>query len=141
MSQNIHVHAFPLPKLDQGWIHYPILAKKRRNHLTGRGILGKVTLKNKKCLLNVLQFCFCFFVLVFWLRGMWDLNSPSQDGTRTLCTGRPSLNHCTTKGAPGKGFLLLKRHPQARNRYFPALDGRCDVWSGCIHLATIREPV
>ena len=66
------------------------------------------------------------YVLVFWLRGMWDLNSPTQDGTRTPCAGRQSLNHWTTREVPGKGFLLLKRHQQGRNSYFSALDGR--VW-------------
>ena len=34
-----------------------------------------------------------FYVLVFWPRGMWDLSSPTRDGTCTLCIGRQSLNH------------------------------------------------
>ena len=29
-----------------------------------------------------------FYVLVFWLRGMWDLNSLTRDRTRTSCIGR-----------------------------------------------------
>ena len=29
-----------------------------------------------------------FYVLAFWPQGMWDLNFPTRDGTRTLCVGR-----------------------------------------------------
>ena len=46
-----------------------------------------------------------FYVLVFWLRGVWDLNSPTRDRTHTPCTGRRSLNHWTTKVVPM--FLLF----------------------------------
>ena len=41
-----------------------------------------------------------FYVLVFWLGGMWDLSSPTRDQTRTPCIGRRSLNHWTTKEVP-----------------------------------------
>ena len=34
-------------------------------------------------LLNLLQYCFSFMLLVFWTQGMWDLNSPTRDGTCT----------------------------------------------------------
>ena len=42
-----------------------------------------------------------FYVLVFWLRGLWDLSSPTtRDRTRTLGTGRQSLNHWTAREVP-----------------------------------------
>ena len=31
---------------------------------------------------------------------MWDLRSPTRDGTCTLCIGRQSLNHWTARGRP-----------------------------------------
>ena len=34
-----------------------------------------------KPLLNLLQYCFCFFVLFFWPQCMWDLNSLTRDRT------------------------------------------------------------
>ena len=36
-----------------------------------------------------------FYVLSFWLRGMWDLISPNRDRTCTPCIGRQNLNHWT----------------------------------------------
>ena len=41
-----------------------------------------------------------FYVLVFWLRGMWDLSSPTRDRTLTPCIKRQSLNHWTTREVP-----------------------------------------
>ena len=38
-----------------------------------------------------------FHVLAFWPRGMWDLSSPTRGQTWTLCFGRQSLNHWTTR--------------------------------------------
>ena len=32
-----------------------------------------------------------FYVLVFWLRGMWNLSSLTRDRTHTPCIGRQSL--------------------------------------------------
>ena len=46
-----------------------------------------------------------FYVLVFWLRGIWDLSSPMRDRTRTPCIGRRSLNHWTAREVPGLWFL------------------------------------
>ena len=39
-----------------------------------------------------------FYVLFFWLRGMWDLSSP--------CIGRRSLNHWTTREVPSSYSLV-----------------------------------
>ena len=38
-----------------------------------------------------------FYVLVFWLWGMWNLSSPTSDQTQASCSGRPSLKHWTTR--------------------------------------------
>ena len=46
-----------------------------------------------------------FYVLVFWPWGMWDPNSPTQDGTHTPCIGRWSLNHWTAREV--SIFILL----------------------------------
>ena len=56
--------------------------------------------------MNLLQYCFFFYVLVFWPRGMWDLSSPTRDRTLTPCIGRQSLNHWTTREVPA---LLIFR--------------------------------
>ena len=48
-----------------------------------------------------IEFLLLFYVLVFWLRGMWDLSSPTRDRTRTPCIGMRSLNHWTTREVPG----------------------------------------
>ena len=53
-----------------------------------------------KSSLNLLQYCFCFMFLVFWLRGMWDLSSPTRDWTCTPCAGSQSPNHGTTREVP-----------------------------------------
>ena len=44
----------------------------------------------KKYLLDSLQYQFCF---MFWLTGLWDLNSQTGNQTHTPCIGRCSLNH------------------------------------------------
>ena len=41
-----------------------------------------------------------FYVLDFWLRGMWDLSSPTRDWTYAPCIERGSLNHWTTREVP-----------------------------------------
>ena len=52
-----------------------------------------------KSLLNLLQYCFCFYDLVFWPQGMWDLSSPSRDWPYPL-TGRWSLKPLKHQGSP-----------------------------------------
>ena len=61
-----------------------------------------------KSLLNLLRHCFSFFyVLVFWLRGMWEFSSMTRDGTATplqlpaleakvLTAGPPGKPHCVS---------------------------------------------
>ena len=48
-----------------------------------------------------------FYVLVFWLRGMWDLNFPTRDWTHTPCSGRWSLNQWTSRKIPTAFFFIL----------------------------------
>ena len=48
-----------------------------------------------------------FPVLVFWLRGMWDLSSRTRDQTHTPCIGRRSLNHWTGREVPTLVVLIL----------------------------------
>ena len=50
-----------------------------------------------KSLLNFSQYCL-FYVLVFWLQGMWDLRSLTRDGPHTPCVGRYKV---LTIGPPG----------------------------------------
>ena len=47
------------------------------------------------------------YVLVFWPRGMWDLNSPTRDPTHNPCIGRWSLNHWIAREVPP--FQILQR--------------------------------
>ena len=42
---------------------------------------------------------------------MWDLSSPTGDGTRTPCIGRRSLNHWTAREVPEKSWFS---DPQSR---------------------------
>ena len=46
-------------------------------------------------------------VLLFWLRGVWNLSSPTRDGICTPCVGRRSPKHWTTREVPGKKFKFL----------------------------------
>ena len=41
-----------------------------------------------------------FYILSFWLWGMWDLSSLTRDRTCILCIGRWSLNHWTAREVP-----------------------------------------
>ena len=51
-------------------------------------------------------FIFFFLILVFWPRGIWDLNSPIKDQTHTLCIGSWSPNHWSP-GHPGEVILEI----------------------------------
>ena len=65
--------------------------------------------------LNLLQYCFWLFVLVFCPQEMWDLSSLTRDQTLTLCIGRQSLNHRTTREVPPGP--VLPQHPITLNIY------------------------
>ena len=53
----------------------------------------------------MLQCRFCFMFWFFWPWSMWDLSFPAGYGTHTLCAGRQSLYHWTTREVPGQLFL------------------------------------
>ena len=60
-----------------------------------------------KSLLNLLQCCFFFYVLVFWLPGMCNLSSLIRDQIHIPCNGRWSLNHWTAREVPAAYSLKL----------------------------------
>ena len=51
-----------------------------------------------------------FYVLGFWLQGMWDLSFPTRDRTHNPCIGRQSLNHWTAREVPAWLLLLCSSH-------------------------------
>ena len=57
-----------------------------------------------KVFIEFVTVLFLFSVLVSWLQGVWDLSCPTRDGTHTLCIGRLSLNHWTTRETPHSNF-------------------------------------
>ena len=65
-----------------------------------------------KSLLNLLQYFFCFCVLVPWLQGMWDPSYLTRVQTHTLCTGRRSLKPWTSTEVPSEGFLNITKVPE-----------------------------
>ena len=48
-------------------------------------------------LLNLLQYCFCVYVLVFGLQGLCALTSPTREWTHAPWVARQSLKHWTTR--------------------------------------------
>ena len=46
-----------------------------------------------------------FYVVAFWLQGMWDLSFLTRCWTHTPFSGRWSLNHWTTREVPDLSFL------------------------------------
>ena len=62
-----------------------------------------------KSLLNFFFFTILLllYVLTFWPPGKWDLSSLTKDQTHSLCLGRQSLNHWSTREIPVISFLLL----------------------------------
>ena len=69
-----------------------------------------------KVFIEFVTVLFLVYALVFWLQGMWDLSFPSRDRTHTLCIGRQSLNHWTTREVPFhnvlQGFTVLPGLPR-----------------------------
>ena len=54
-----------------------------------------------KPLLDLVQYYFCIMFWFFWLRGMWDLSSPTRDQTHTPCVRRWGLHHWTSREVRG----------------------------------------
>ena len=64
-----------------------------------------------KGFLEFVTILFLFYVLVFWLRVMWDLSFPTRDWTFTPCIGRLSLNYLTAREVPKLWtFMFLVLH-------------------------------
>ena len=49
-----------------------------------------------KVFIECITILLVFYVLVFWVRGTWDLNSFDQGLNSHPCIGRQSLNHWPT---------------------------------------------
>ena len=50
--------------------------------------------------LNQIKVCFLFFNFLAALHGMWDLSSPTRDGTCTLCSGSTESQPLDLQGSP-----------------------------------------
>ena len=64
-----------------------------------------------------------FYVLVFWLWGLWDPSSPTRNWTPTSCAGRWSLNHRLPRKSLERAFKLLELHVkriESNTRWVPA---------------------
>ena len=72
-----------------------------------------------KSLLNLLQYCFCFMFWFYWPQGMWDLSFPTMHQSCTPCTGRWSLNHCTTREVSHHRFLPKRFLSPGRRQMSP----------------------
>ena len=57
-----------------------------------------------------------FYVLVFWLRGMWGLSSPTRDRIHAPCFGSGNLNCWTIREVPPSLFLEI--FPYSSNEVF-----------------------
>ena len=75
----------------------------------GPKLLQKKILTFKKSLfVEFVPVLFLFYVLYFWLQGMWNLSSPTRDRTHTSCIRRWSLNHWTYREVlPSYFFCVL----------------------------------
>ena len=74
----------------------------------------------------MLQYCFCFYVSVFWPGDFWDLSSPNRDRTHTPCIGRWSLNCWTPQASLNTHCFKIEKTPGV-------CDGQgslacCDSW-------------
>ena len=63
-------------------------------------------------------------VLVFWLRGIWNLSSLPRDWTETSCMGRRNISHWATSKAPHLYLLML-----------------CLLPSSCLFLSSHWQPL
>ena len=53
-----------------------------------------------KVFIEFVTILFLFYVLVFWPLDMWDLSSPTRDGTCTPSITRGDIKHWTTREVP-----------------------------------------
>ena len=57
-----------------------------------------------KVFIEFVTILFLFYVLVFWLWGMWDLSCLTRNWTFTPCVGRQSLNHWMAREVSSLSF-------------------------------------
>ena len=80
------------------------------------------------------------YVLGFWPRGMWDCSSLTRDRTCTLCIGRQSLNHWTTREVPKRWFWVhFAEYDWMVNREVTEMKGQ-DRWGGLCWFRDISGP-
>ena len=53
-----------------------------------------------KVFIGFFTILFLFYVLILWPLDMWDLSSPTRDGTCTPSITRGNINHWTTRELP-----------------------------------------
>ena len=53
-----------------------------------------------KVLIELVTILLQFYVLLFWLQGMWDIIFPTKNCNNTPCTGGKSCNHWTSREVP-----------------------------------------
>ena len=82
-----------------------------------------------KSLLNLLQYCFCFYVLVFWPQGMWDFSSPTRDRTCTPRVGRQSFNHWTAREIPQYFIIKPIYRSSSLTQYFFLFSNTPNHWT------------
>ena len=99
---NLFIHLFNF------WLHWVFAAARGFSLVAENG--GYSFFFFFKVFIEFVTILLLFYVLVFWLRGMWDLSSPTLGRTRTPCIGRQSLNHWTTREVPGGySFVVVRR--------------------------------
>ena len=62
-----------------------------------------------------------FYVLGFWLWGMWNLSSLIRDQTCIPCIERWSLNHWIVREVPSSMILALAAYWSALGNFYPIL--------------------
>ena len=93
-----------------------------------------------KSVLNLLQYCFCFYALVFWPLGMWNLSSLTRDQTCTPCIGRQSLNHWTATEVPQSPFRASAKQNSLWYGLIPLPTGIAIFLPSHFGLREIRAP-
>ena len=74
-----------------------------------------------KSVLNLLQYCFCFYALVFWPLGMWNLSSLTRDQTHISSIVRQSLNHWTAWEVPKVAVLFSSSNSSTKTNLLPLI--------------------
>ena len=129
-----------LKELTAGGGLLPKLPTAGPQALPWRGLWEANSMTTTSCVLSIPSFFFflvwiilkvfieftvllLFYVLVFWPRGMWDLSS--------LCTGRWSPNHWTTREVPVNSIFSRKLFFGSSVEHLPFISGeQLLFWAG-----------